>query len=239
MAMEQRIQKILSHAGVASRRKAETLIEEGKVTVNGKIAKLGDKADPGKNVLAVEGRQVRVQEKLYFALNKPVGYTTTVQDRFERKKVVDLFPANIKVYPVGRLDKIASGLLLMTNDGDFANKVMHPRYEVEKTYLVELERRLMPAEMELLRKGVRLKDGKTWPAKVRELSRARNQYEIIIHEGRHKIVKRMFKAAGTYVRKLIRTQIGPVKLGNLKPGRYRKLSGREIRLLNGDSSVAL
>lgn len=227
--MLQRIQKILSAAGIASRRKSEELILQGRVLVNGRAAVLGQKADDGKDRITVDGTELRVQKKRYVLLYKPSGYVTTAADRFAKKKVTDLVNVPEKVYPVGRLDADAEGLLILTNDGEFANRLMHPRFEVEKTYVVKLQQKLRDDDVEQIRRGVFI-EGRRVAAKIRLLHK--NVAEVTIHEGRHKIVKRLFKAVGNYVLRVTRTGIGSIGIGKLKLGQWRELGREEMIALS-------
>ena len=227
--MLQRIQKILSAAGIASRRKAEELILQGRVTVNGNVAVIGQKADDQKDVIAVDRQRLQPQRKRYLLLYKPKGYVTTTADKFARQKVTDLVNLPEKVYPVGRLDADAEGLLVMTNDGEFANRLMHPRFEVGKTYVVKLQQNLRPEDVERIRKGVFV-EGRRDAAKIRMLHK--DVAEVVVHEGRHKIVKRLFKEVGNYVLRITRTRIGNIGIGSLKPGMWREMSGSEVKMLS-------
>ncbi len=222
-----RIQKILSSAGIASRRKSEDIIAAGRVTVNGSVASIGQSADPDKDKVCVDGVPVSFGKKVYVAVYKPYGYVSTVSDRFAEKKVVDLVQSKERLFPVGRLDSDSEGLILLTNDGDFANRVMHPRYNVEKTYVVRLEKPLNGSAVGMIESGL-LIDGKKVKAKIRVLDRDCLNAELTIHEGMHKIVKRMFKSVGNYVLGLRRTGIGGLSLGSLKPGEFRHLTKGEI-----------
>ncbi|MCH7740085.1 MAG: rRNA pseudouridine synthase [Chloroflexi bacterium] len=226
--MAERIQKILSSAGVASRRKAEKLIVAGRVQVNGKPASLGDRAEPGVDLITVDGEPIAAQAKRYLALNKPAGYVTTVTDTHGRPTVVDLVKVRERVYPVGRLDLHTSGLLLLTSDGDFAERVTHPRYEIEKTYIVRIARPLGAAALRKLQSGIELEDGPLRPAKVSITSDDRRTVEMTIHEGRNRIVRRALEAVGSRVVELRRTRIGPVDLGSLPSGKWRELTQAEI-----------
>lgn len=226
--MAERIQKILSSAGVASRRKAEELIVAGRVQVNGKPASLGDRAEPGVDLITVDGEPIAAQAKRYLALNKPAGYVTTVTDTHGRPTVVDLVKVRERVYPVGRLDLHTSGLLLLTSDGDFAERVTHPRYEIEKTYIVRIARPLGAAALRKLQSGIELEDGPLRPAKVSITSDDRRTVEMTIHEGRNRIVRRALEAVGSRVVELRRTRIGPVDLGSLPSGKWRELTQAEI-----------
>ena len=226
--MLHRIQKIMASAGIASRRKCEELIIQGRVRVNGSAAVIGESADTDKDIIEVDGKRIAFEKKVYIALYKPRGYVTTVSDRFAKMKVTDLVRIKERVYPVGRLDADSEGLLLMTNDGDFANKVMHPRYNIEKAYVVRLEKPLSEDGIRRLEKGILIDGVKTWPAKVRLLG-SRVDAEIIIHEGRHKIVKRMFRELGNYVLSLTRTRIGGIYLKGIPKGSYRHLDWKEVK----------
>ncbi len=219
----------MSAAGIASRRKAEDLILEGLVTVNGVPAKIGQSADPEKDKILIEGKPIPKTRKIYIALNKPKGYVTTSEDQFAQKIVTDL--VRDKVYPVGRLDKDSEGLLIMTNDGEFANRVMHPRYNIEKTYLCTLETPLAKEELDRINRGIKI-EGRLVEARARFLSKDRILVEVSLHEGRHKIVKRLIRAGGCYVRSLKRTRIGPIFLGNLKSGGTRPQNRQRIQRSN-------
>lgn len=224
----QRVQKILSNAGVMSRRKAEQAIEEGRVKVNGKKITIGDQADPEKDDILLDDKKVKFEKKRYLMLNKPKGYLSTLNDPSDKKTIMELIGIDERVFPIGRLDYNTRGLLLMTNDGDFANLMMHPRYEIKKTYLVEINRPLSRKDRSKLQEGIYIDEQKTHPAIVTELDR--RLYEIIIHEGRNRIIKRMFYRLGYKVLELARTRIGNLKL-DVREGRYRDLKDPEIRQL--------
>lgn len=238
--MEKRIQKILSEAGVASRRKAEELIAEGRVLVNGKAATLGMKADPGKDFIKLNGKPLqRPGPRAYFAFNKPRGVMSTLDDPEGRPTVKDfLGRIRQRVYPVGRLDYNSEGLLLITNDGEFANLVLHPSRKIRKTYQVKVKGVLEEEEIEKLRRGVRLKDGLTQPAKVKPIGKTEGEnswLEVTIHEGRKRQVRRMFEHVGHPVLKLKRTSIGGITLGDLDPGRLRPLTPQEMEKIRRQS----
>ncbi|MBQ6540004.1 MAG: rRNA pseudouridine synthase [Oscillospiraceae bacterium] len=226
--MEERLQKILSARGVASRRKAEELIEAGLVTVNGIVAGVGDKADPDRDIITVSGTGLPERGGLvYIMLNKPRGYITTMKDEKGRPTVADLTrDVGTRVYPVGRLDWDSEGLLLMTNDGDFANKAAHPSGNKEKTYLVtvhgDAERAAEKLRAPMVIDGYRIR-----PPKV-ELT-APGTLRITIHEGRNRQIRKMCAAVGLEVLTLKRMSVGPVSLGSLEPGRWRYLTEEEIR----------
>ena len=230
--MLQRLQKILSAAGVASRRKSEELILQGRVLVNGKLAILGQKADDEKDLITVDGTLLGMQRKKYILLYKPSGYVTTTADKFAMKKVTDLVLVPEKIYPVGRLDVDAEGLLILTNDGEFANRLMHPRFEVEKTYMVKLRQKLHPEDIEQIRRGVFVEERRV-EARIKMLQK--DIAEVTVHEGRHKIIKRLFKQLGNYVLRITRTRIGSIGIGKLKPGAWRELSREEIAALSEES----
>ncbi|WP_458010496.1 pseudouridine synthase [Candidatus Solincola sp.] len=229
-----RLQKFLAEAGLGSRRRCEKLIEDGRVAVNGQPARLGDRVDPARDRVTVDGIPVRAGgEKKYFLLNKPPGYITTVRDTRGRPTVMDLLREEGRLFPVGRLDKDTRGLLLITNDGYLAHRLLHPSRGVEKTYLVEAEGYLTPQGLSRLRKGVRLEEGTTAPAKVRVLAKKGNRclLEFTVHEGRKRQIRRMCAAVGLEVRDLVRTRFGPLNLRGVKEGEYRPLTPEEVRKL--------
>lgn len=236
MAYE-RLQKFLSECSVASRRKSEELIKQGKVKVNGKVASLGDKVDPKKDTVTVSGKKViAVKQKYYIMLNKPRGYVTTMSDELGRKCVAELVSdVGATVYPVGRLDRDSEGLLLLTNDGAFANAVMHPRKHVPKTYRVTLRSDVSKEQVEKLENGVDIEhDGReTLPAEVRilEKSAERSVLEITIHEGRNRQIRKMCENVGLEVIRLKRNAVGSIKLGMLKVGKWRELTDDEVHRL--------
>ncbi len=232
----ERIQKILSSAGICSRREAEELILEGRVKVNGRVVtELGAKADTDEDVIKVGSKVIRPEaRKLYLVLNKPKGFISTLSDPQGRRTVIDLLgKLGHRVYPVGRLDYDSEGLLLLTNDGEFANLIMHPSKEVDKTYEVKVDGVMTDADLAKLASGVKLKDGMTAPARVKKLklTRANSWVEITIHEGRTRQVRRMCDAVGHPVLKLRRTKIGPVDLRGVASGKYRELTTREVKAL--------
>lgn len=227
--MQERIQKILAQAGIASRRKAENFIANGRVLVNGKVAVLGQKADAEKDKIVVNGRPIVVEKKVYILLNKPGGFVTTVREYHGMKTVVDLVRVPQRIFPVGRLDKHTEGLLLLTNDGDFANRLTHPRYEVQKEYLVVLDKPLSEQAMEHLQRGVVIDDRKV---RLSRLDVAGKEVLLRIHEGRKHIVRRLFERLGFSVVKLVRTMVGSLELGSLKTGRWRVLTAEEIKRLS-------
>lgn len=235
--MEERLQKILSRAGVASRRKAEELIRQGRVTVNGRVADaLGVKADPERDDIRVDGERVRLKsEPVYLLLHKPRGYVTTLSDPQGRPKVTDLLPPLPRLFPVGRLDYDTEGALIMTNDGELAQLLTHPRYGVPKAYRAQVKGVPRPAKLARLERGVKI-DAKLPPVratqvKLVEEGEERATIELSITEGRHHQVKRMLLAIGHPVRRLKRLAIGPVGLEGLRPGAFRHLSGAEVARL--------
>ncbi|MEO2107285.1 MAG: pseudouridine synthase [Actinomycetota bacterium] len=230
----ERLQKVLAHAGQGSRRVCEGLIAEGRISVNGRTATLGDKADPKVDVIAIDGERIHVNTDLvYLLFNKPAGVVTTANDPEGRPTVIDYVPANPRVFPVGRLDQDTTGLLLLTNDGELANRVTHPRYEIEKTYMVQIRGPVSRKHLHQLLNGVELDDG---PAKARKANlkiadQTRSLLEIVIAEGRNREVRRMMKAVGLELEQLVRVRIGPIHLGDIGPGKVRPLNGKEVREL--------
>lgn len=224
-----KLQKYLAAAGIASRRKAEELIAAKKVTVNGSVAKIGDRMTPGEDQVLLEGKPVKPEEPKYYLLNKPFGYLSTAYDPEGRKTVLDLVPSSVRIYPVGRLDYDSEGLILLTNDGDLAYHYTHPKFEVEKTYHVLVNGQPSEADLNRLRKGVLLEDGRTAPAKITILENAdgRSWIEVVIHEGRKRQVRRMFEHIQSPVVRLIRVRMGDLELGNLKPGAWQEISASE------------
>lgn len=236
----ERLQKILSRAGFASRREAERWILEGRVSVNGTVVQqLGFRADPFADSIKIDGKRVKKsQGRVYFAFHKPPGVVTTLDDPQNRPDLTLFLQKRGmrgKLFPVGRLDVNSSGLLLLTNDGELAQKLMHPKFKIGKTYRVKLSACPSEKELALLRKGIRLDDGMTAPARVRVVERLKKNawIEVEIHEGRYREVRRMFSALGYFVEKLVRTRVGPLALGALEAGESRALSEEEIRALKG------
>jgi 23S rRNA pseudouridine2605 synthase len=232
--MQERIHKLLAHAGFGSRRACEELIRTTRVTVNGKAAQVGDKATLGTDDLRVDGRRVRAEKQVYFLVNKPPGFLCTNADPEGRRMVGNLLVGVAeRVYPVGRLDGDSRGLVLMTNDGDLAAKLTHPRNEVAKTYEAEVEGRVTPEDVKKLQGGVWLSEGKTGATEVRVLKAnlSHSKIEITLREGRNREVRRMLVKLGHAVRTLTRTRIGPLSLRGLGVGKYRQLHQDEIKEL--------
>lgn len=232
-----RIQKVLSDAGYCSRRKAEELIARGKVKINGHPAQIGMKIDPVKDLVSVEGENIYIPRRKkyrYLMMNKPRGYVTTVKDDQDRRCVMDLLEdIEERVYPVGRLDRNSEGLLLFTNDGTFANDLMHPSRHVTKTYRVTVRPDVTDEQALALSEGVMIDGKKTAPAVVRVLSKedGRVVLEIVIHEGRNRQIRKMCEAVGLEVARLKRTAVGPLRLGMLKPGSVWDLTAEELKAI--------
>ncbi len=227
----ERLQKVLARVGVASRRACEDLMRAGRVTINGRRAELGSRVDIDADVVAIDGVEIALSADLvYLALHKPIGVLTTARDERGRRTVLDLVPSDIRTFPVGRLDMNTSGLLLMTNDGGFANRVAHPRYEVPKTYMAEVKGKVAPRQVRDLRTGVDLDDGaaRAESVRVRAAGKGRSLIEVVVKEGRNRLIRRMLDAVGLEIASLIRTAIGPIALGRLKPGEWRPLTRAEI-----------
>jgi 23S rRNA pseudouridine2605 synthase len=235
----ERLQKVLARAGLGSRRLAEEWIAEGRVTVNGEVARLGRRVDPEADEVALDGVPVVVRSGLvYYLLNKPIRTVTTASDPEGRPTVVDLVPGEPRVFPVGRLDWETEGLIVLTNDGDLTHRLTHPSHGVEKVYLAEVDGVPTPGALRRLREGVELDDGPTAPARA-HLVQSRGDtsaVEIVIHEGRNRQVRRMFEAIGHPVRRLVRTRIGGLQDPALRPGTWRALTPAEVRGLYAAAS---
>ena len=235
---EVRLQKYLADCGIASRRKCEEYIKQGKVQVNGKVVtELGTKINPKRDKIKFQNKEIVEKRKLvYILLNKPIGYVTTVDDQFNRDTVLDLVKVKERIVPVGRLDMYTSGALILTNDGDFVYKVTHPKHEIEKTYTVTLKGIIQNDEVEKLRKGVQIEDYTTKPAKVKILKTDKekniSRLEIIIHEGKNRQVRKMCEAVGKKVLALHRSKIGTIGVKDLELGKWRYLSSKEIQQFN-------
>ena len=237
--MEERLQKYLAECGIASRRKCEEYIIQGKVQVNGKtITELGVKVNPEKDKITFEGKNVKQEErKVYILLNKPIGYVTTSDEQFGRDKVLDLVKVRERVVPVGRLDMYTSGALILTNDGDFVYKVTHPKHEITKTYTVTVKGIIKNEEVEQLRKGVKIDDYTTRPAKVKILKTDEekdiSRLEITIHEGKNRQERRMCESVGRRVIALHRSKIGNIGVKDIELGKWRYLKDFEVKTLIG------
>ena len=230
----ERIQKVLARAGVGSRRVCDELVAAGRVTVNGVRGELGRRVDPRADEVAVDGVPVPVAPDLvYYLLNKPSGVVTTASDPEGRRTVLDLVPAEPRVFPVGRLDFDTEGLIVLTNDGALAHRLAHPSHGVAKEYLAEVEGTPAPASLRRLREGVELEEGPSAPAIVGQV--APNALRIVVHEGRNRQVRRMLEAVGHPARRLVRIRIGPIADAGLRPGRWRFLGAHEVRALYAES----
>ena len=243
---EIRLQKYIADCGITSRRKAEELIKQGKVKVNGKvITELGTKINPKKDIILYNNREIKNKEKyVYILLNKPIGYVTTVKDQFNRNSVLDLVKVKERIVPVGRLDMYTSGALILTNDGDFVYKVTHPKHEIDKTYTVTIKGIVTNEEVEKLRKGVKIEEKQdlgnletyiTKPAKVKilKIDKEKNQsrLEIIIHEGKNRQVRKMCEAINHKVLALHRSEIAGIGVKDIELGKWRYLKDNEIKQL--------
>ncbi|WP_300077974.1 pseudouridine synthase [Propioniciclava sp.] len=230
-----RLQKVLAQAGVASRRTAELMIDEGRIEVNGEpVVEQGRRVDPERDVIRVDGRRIPPPRRhVYLVFNKPRGVVCTMDDPEGRPSITDhLTPAQKanRLYHVGRLDTDSEGLLLLTNDGDFAQRMMHPSHELTKTYVVEVSGEVTPPTLKRLRKGIRLEDGWVNPdrVKVNSSTESRSMLTVVLHSGRNRVIRRMFEQVGHPVRRLTRTHIGPLRLGQLKLGETRELTRDEL-----------
>lgn len=232
-----RIQKIISDSGFCSRRKAEELISKNRVKNNGRPVKLGDKGDPVRDIITVDDERIfydRKKQFTYIMLNKPRGYVTTMEDEMGRRCVTELLSGvSDRVYPIGRLDRNSEGLLLFTNDGVFANSIMHPSKHVSKTYRVTVRPDISDEQLIKLTEGVLIDGKKTLPATINVLTKeaGRVVLQMVIREGRNRQIRRMCEAVGLEVARLKRTGVGPIKLGMLKPGTWRELTADELRSL--------
>lgn len=235
--MEERLQKYLAECGVASRRKCEELILQGKVKVNNQIVtELGVKVNLEKDIVKFEDKEIKPTSKMvYILLNKPIGYVTTADDQFGRDTVLDLVKVKERIVPVGRLDMYTSGALILTNDGDFVYKVTHPKHEIEKTYTVTVKGIIKNEEVEQIRKGVKIDDYITKPAKVKilktDIEKNISRLEIVIHEGKNRQVRKMCESVGKKVLALHRSKIGKIGVKDIELGKWRYLKDREIQEL--------
>ena len=236
-----KVQKILSETGVASRRKAEELIREGRVTVNGRTAQIGDRADPSRDHIKVDDRRISLPpSKIYILVHKPKSVVTTLDDPEGRKTVLDLLPTGSRrLFPVGRLDYDAEGLLLLTDDGDLAHRLSHPSFHIPRTYRVKVQGKPSPAEILRLSRGVHLEDGRTAPCSIDPLKETEENswLEMILYEGRNRQVKRMWEKIGYPVLKLKRVGFAGLSLGRLQPGQYRTLRPAEVHRLKKMTSA--
>lgn len=228
--VRERLQKILARAGFGSRRVCEELIEQGRITINGERATLGDRVDVESDIVTVDGVPIGIQPDLvYYLLNKPTGVVTTVTDTHGRPTVLDDLPAEPQVHPVGRLDLDTEGLLLITNDGQLTHRLTHPSFGVEKEYIAHVHGSPTRGAIRALREGVDLEDGRTAPAQAS--SPSDGMIRLVIHEGRNRQVRRMCEAVGHPVIRLVRTRIGTLRDPQLAPGQWRRLTQDEVRAL--------
>jgi 23S rRNA pseudouridine2605 synthase len=230
----ERVQKALARAGLGSRRTCEDLVRQGRVRIDGRTAELGDRVDAARDRVEVDGVRVPLAPELrYYALNKPRGVVTTARDPQRRPDIRSFLPSGERVFPVGRLDRDTEGILLLTNDGELANRLMHPRYGVEKEYLAEVDGQLGERVLARLVRGVRLDDGvaRARSARTVAASGGRIAVRIVMTEGRKREVRRMFAALDLSVRRLVRIRVGPVRLDRLRPGEVRELEPDEVRRL--------
>lgn len=231
---EIRLQKYIADCGITSRRKAEELIKQGKIKVNGQIVhELGTKINPQKDIVLYQDKKIKEKQKnVYILLNKPIGYVTTVKDQFERPSVLDLVKVKQRVVPVGRLDMYTSGALILTNDGDFVYQVTHPKHEIDKTYTVTIKGIVTQQDVELLKKGVKIEEYVTKPAKVKilkiDLEKNSSRLEITIHEGKNRQIRKMCEAVGYPVLALHRSKISGIGVKDLPLGKWRFLSKQEV-----------
>ena len=235
---EIRLQKYLAEAGVASRRKCEEFIQKGRVKINGNVAILGEKVNPEIDKVEFDNKEIgKIEEHVYILLNKPIGYVTTADDQFGRDTVLDLVKVKERIVPVGRLDMYTSGALILTNDGDFVYKVTHPKHEIEKTYTVTVKGIIKNEEVEQLRKGVKIDDYITKPAKVKilktDIEKNISRLEIVIHEGKNRQVRKMCESVGRKVLALHRSKIGKIGVKDIELGKWRYLKDFEVKTLIG------
>lgn len=238
---EVRLQKFMAECGVASRRKSEELIEMGKVKVNGHVAHIGDKINPKKDLVTVRGKKINKVDRMYYImLNKPRGYVTTVSDELGRKTVMDLIDVKARIYPVGRLDKDSEGLLILTNDGSFANALTHPKHNYAKVYRVTVRPSVNDEILDKLRNGIEIDGRKTASCDVNIVTEEEGRVvlEFILREGRNRQIRKMCEAVNLEVARLKRISIGPVKLGMLQSGKSRELTDNEVRKLLRSSNPA-
>src|SRR5262245_46103923 len=241
----ERLHKFLASTGAGSRRECETFIEQGRVSVNGKVVtKLGTKVDPAKDVVKLDGEAVTPEDRVYYLHNKPTGVVSTSRDERGRARVIDLVrDEKHRIYTVGRLDVESTGLILLTNDGAIANVVCHPRYRIEKSYQVVVRGEVSRDQLTKLEAGVWLAEGKASPARVRPVARNpkrdETMLEITLFEGRNREVRRVFARVGLPVRRLVRTRIGPLQLGELPIGQFQKLALKDLRFVHEAEALYL
>jgi 23S rRNA pseudouridine2605 synthase len=231
---DERLQRSLARAGFGSRRACEVLIVAGRVEVNGRRATLGDRVDPSRDEVRVDGAKVNVDPALRtFALHKPRGVTTTLRDAHAERDLTSLLPRGVRVFPVGRLDRDTEGLLLLTNDGELAHRLTHPRYEIQKEYLAEVDRPPSNRQLARLRRGVELEDGVARAVEARSAggAKGRGGVRLVMVEGRKREVRRMLDAVDLPVRRLVRVRVGPIRLGGLRAGELRELEPDDERAL--------
>lgn len=233
--MNIRVQKLIASAGICSRRKAEELIKQGRVKVNGQTVKIGDSADPDVDKIMVDGKPIGAQEKVYFALNKPVGYESTLHSTTGKSTVLELIETKARIFPIGRLDTDSRGLLLLTNDGEFANLIMHPGSNVDKVYKVSVDGDVPIAMINKMRNGIQLEEARTWPCEIEVMAKDKNKtiLQFTLHEGRKRQIRRMLEAVEYSVIDLCREKVGNITLGKLNEGNYRTLKPDEIEKLRG------
>lgn len=234
-----RLNKYLANNGIAARRDIKQFVKEHNVTVNGEQAREpGIRIDPQKDDIRVDGKKIKAPQLVYFLLNKPKGYISTTADEFGRKNVTSLIPTKERIYPVGRLDKDTTGLLILTNDGELTNLLTHPKYHVNKVYRLTMLGRPTPEQLRAMRNGVLLNDGITAPAQVNVIStnNGKSYLEVIIHEGRNRQIRRMCETVGIDLLELQRVKFGPLVLGNLKLGQQRTLTNAEINSLQATAT---
>ncbi|MHC4135564.1 MAG: pseudouridine synthase [Planctomycetota bacterium] len=226
----QRLQKVLAHCGVGSRRECEEIIEQGRVEVNGHVVtRLGTKVNPDDGI-RVDGERVALERRVYYLLHKPRGYVCTNRDERGRTRVIDLIPDERRIYTVGRLDETSEGLVLLTNDGALTNIICHPRYQVDKTYVLEVRGQIAPPQLDQIERGVWLAEGKSAPAQVRRVDRRgdRSIITLSVWEGRNRELRRIFAKVALRVTRLTRTAIGPLRIDGLDVGAYRRADPREL-----------
>ena len=239
--MEERLQKYLAECGIASRRKCEEYILQGKVKVNGKvITELGKKINEDIDIIEFEGNIVKKKnnKKVYILLNKPIGYVTTTKEQFGREKVLDLIKTNRRIVPVGRLDMYTSGALILTDDGDFVYKVTHPKHEIEKTYIATVHGEVLDEEIDKLKNGIKIEDYITSQAKVKRIQynpdKKQTRLVITIHEGKNRQVRKMCEAIGKKVIALHRSKIGDIDVKDIPLGKWRYLTEKEVKQILGE-----